>query len=221
MRDVDGFICLTPRVDEGRWAPSIKPKVFLHKNPVGDNPILSGEEDMRPKANNTNTYRFLAKQDSVHIDYKPKTWQYKAWSTLKVGLDFNAKSQFRHVRHGNRKLKHILRIGLALKVRGADPVSGKPVLDQLSPYSSKFGIYSAADTPDEFIKLMDRWYRMVYDNIKTYRDMAIKLHVSEFVYIPKIFIIYDDMTFDTQTGDPRYLYEMLGLKTDKKGHVIL
>lgn len=216
MRDADGFICLRPVLDtESIQEPKTKKAKW-----IGEHEILPGAHQGTPSAREVSSYRMSSKNVEYHIEYQPKTWQFKAWSLLSRGLDLTAKSAFREMK-GNKKFRHILRIGLAMKVRSDDVNTKSIVFGQFGTAGGPHGIYCKADTPAEFKVLADRWSHMIYDNVDSYLDMARKQGVDMILYIPKIFIIYDDMTYDTRMGDPRYLYTYLGLKTDKKGRVIL
>lgn len=226
MRDQDGFIRLTRKPDPESKRPYIKCYDGTHQvtsDAIGEAPILSGPRPPKAlKANRgPNEYRFKVDDAAYHIEYKPKTWQHKAWSVLSCGMDFGRKSAFSKCSGGNKKLRHILRAGFALKVRSADPQTRQYILEQMPSNRNGFGMYSVADNPAEFAKIMNTWHRMIYDNIPCYKEMARKADIDLFIIIGKVFIIYDDMTFDGFMGDPRIVIDELNLKFDKKGRIEL
>lgn len=216
MRDKDGFIILNPTKSTGDQSKS---KSRL----IGANRILEGEElpkmtdKQYPGASN---FTFSTDVIRYHIDYKPKTWQYKAWVLLSRNLDLAKKSPFRHVKFGNRKLHHVLRIGLTMKVRSADPGKDRTVIDQFTKCDTGYGMYTVADTLPDFVNLINRWRYMSLSNIEVYREMARKQGIHRFTFVPKMFIIYDDMSFDSYTGDPRLIMDKLGLEFTSKGRLM-
>ena len=55
-------------------------------------------------------------------------------------------------------------------------------------------------------------------DVDIYLRMARKQNLDSIVYVPKVFIIYDDLSYDAHMGDPRYLFEELGVKFNKGGY---
>lgn len=212
-RDKDGFLVLKRRT------PGYDDQVF--RAHIGNSIIFMGEDmsmlNRKPSRNLTN-FRSAVQTTAVHIEYQPKTWQYKAWSVISKGLNLWGHSPFIKCA-GSERLRHMLRIGVMMKVRG-DTTTAKETLGQFTLPGSPYGGYTVASTPKELAELLNRWNRMILD-VDIYLRMARKQNLDSIVYVPKVFIIYDDLSYDAHMGDPRYLFEELGVKFNKGGYVIL
>lgn len=203
--DKDGFYVLHP--------------INSQERDIGSSKLIEMEANKINESNGKNVAqdRFLvcAQYD---VPYAPKTWQRKVWDCIGRSINWNEKTPFRKFKRVPKKVRHIKKFAITVKVRmfGWAHGGAKPVLERLTPENKRCGTYLVADTPQEFQRILDRIYTMMHDNLDGYLNYAKKNDYGGVDYTCKCLIVYDDKTFDSVTGGVRNMYNLLGLDWNSK-----
>lgn len=224
---MENFMVLMPRTEKSIMStPTLQPRSIVT---IGDYPLLKPKDIDDPgTAINSNRFKVNGsrKHNNMVTQFAAKSWQHKAWMTIGRGINWLNDPPFKGNRKASKKVKHMLRIAVALKIRAGDPdnpMKGKsrPVLKQLAPANNPTGMYVIASDENEIVRLFEDMYDMMYNHIDAIVDTIDKLGYGEAVFIMKTIIVYDDKSIDAISGDPRNLFKMLGIEFDKKGRVKL
>lgn len=224
--DSEGYMVLVPRgAGAVSGTPSKVPKI---KSGIGQYRLVKTKA-MSDQGVGVNSRRLMISTDPglrYTVDFAPKAWQYKAWRLISQGMDLDATSPFASKRNVSTRMKHAIRIGVAMKVKAANPTrntkyKSKPVVGQIAPKNNPHGIYLVGYDQGTMEDLFNAMYDMVYTKLDAYADALRKMGYASGVYIMKAMVVYDDKTIDVMAGDPRNFFEHMGLKFTGKGAVIL
>lgn len=154
-----------------------------------------------------------------------KSWQNKAWRLISTDLNLRSHAPFKNRCDVSTRLRHVIRIGVAMKARGTDPkvterYKHRPVV-QLAPSNNPYGIYMVGSDQESIIELINRIYSMVYSHADSVKKMLRSSGYMNGDYVMKALIIYDDKTYDTIATSPAALFKHLGLRFDAEGRVLL
>jgi len=224
--DAEGYMVLVPRgAGAISGTPSKVPKI---RSGVGQHRLIKAKP-MSDQGIGVNSRRLMISSEPglrYTVNFAPKAWQYKAWRLISPGIDLDATSPFSSKRGVSDRMKHVIRIGVAMKVKAANPTrntkyKSKPVVGQIVPKNNPHGIYLVGYDSATMEDLFNAMYDMVYTKLDSYAEALRKMGYANGVYIMKAMVIYDDKTVDVMAGDPRNFFEHMGLKFTSKGFVIL
>lgn len=225
LRDEDGFIRLLPRRDykeQYAYSPSVYPKIVAT---IGDYALLKADDDIATTHNKC----ALSVSDNIpyQVIHKAKSWQAKAWNLIGGGIDWTRPSSFRKI-GPSKKMRHVVRIGLAMKVRATAGRDSRPIFDNLvpnNPNSKTYptsGMYAIIDDQRTFEHWVFKMRGMFLDDakVKNYLARARKADFHGVDFIMKAFIVYDDKSYDALVGNPYQLEHTLELTISKDNKTI-
>lgn len=226
-RDNDGFMVLLPKGPGSiKSTPSHYP---TPGNTIGNHRLThKSKSDLDEVGTALNSNRLRIRGNTSHMvymtDYKPKAWQYKAWSIVGCGINWSKTPPLKNYKKLSKKMRHMIRLGVAMKVRANIPTRGKPnsakpVIMQIAPKNNDYGIYLVGDTTQEIIDILEKVYDMIYNHVDEIVATIDAWGYEEAIFITKIFVIYDDKSYDCLSGDPRNLFRLLDITFNKKGKV--
>lgn len=223
---MDDFMVLIPRKKIN--TPSVKDKKKANK-PIGEHILIKPKNgDQLVTAINRNRFTIYgtSRQNGYITQFPVKSWQHKAWNLIGRGINWTTVPPFSSNKHASKKLKHVVRIGVAMKVWACAPLdgkkkTGKPVIMRLVQENSCTGAYLVGCTMVEMFNIFENMYDMIYDRADEVVDTIDKWGFGEAVYTMKAFVIYDDKSFDTIVGNPHRLFDLLGIEFTKDGRVKL
>lgn len=220
LRDKDGFYILRRREPAKELSP--RDLRWQQINRIGRETIFPVKSDLSKGFRTSGTVKRVFERgnsEAFEITYKPKTWQYKAWSfacdhipwgTVPFGARFE----------GSGKFHHMLTMVLFLKIRTGNAGTKAVQIDALTQANSGYAVLT---DPQSFVQTLNLWYTMWNSPVKInqYLDAAEAVGCSKVSCISKVMLIYDDYTFDAWQGNMEKLPVVLGLKFDNKGRAIL
>jgi len=229
MYDNGGFMVLIPNGKGSvKSTPSRQP---TNGKGLGEFKLIKAEKVKAAESDNRASpmgYRISGSDKELNLitQFKPKAWQHKAWEAIGHGIRWSSKSPFKSNRNASNRLKHVLKIGVAMKVKASSPYDksargAKPIITQLAPKNNSTGIYCTGTTEDEIVKIIEKMHEMMYDHVDDIVATIDDWGYAEAIFIMKAIVVYDDFTIDSLCGDPRKLFERLGISFDKKGKVKL
>lgn len=229
--NTDGFMVLIPKAPKLAVQPNLL-KESTHDKGIGAQQFvlkskaeinaMSAANDARPR------FRYQGSKAVLEYEtgYKPKTWQNRAWAIIGKGINWTIKPAFRGYKKISRRLQHLLRIGVSLKVQASIPCANtsdkaKPTIMQLPKKTKGFTQYMIGNTSDEITKIFEDVYDLMYNHVDEIVGIIDNLEYEEAVFLIKVFVVYDDKSYDFFSGDPRKLFEHFDVSFDKKGKVKL
>ena len=224
LRDGDGFIRILPngeRVESDDRSLTARAKIST----------IFGEY-MFTKTVDPITRRYSKSSLSISEDlpYQPvhrdKSWQSKAWNLIGDMVDWTRASPFRKI-GTTTKMRHVLLIGLSMKVRANAGKLDRPTFDELVPSTPlkaypTSGIYAIINDQRTFEYWVLKMYSMFKDDAKisNYLNRARKHGFHSIDFIMKAFIVYDDKSYDALIGNPYQLEDTLGIALSDDNHTI-
>lgn len=156
------------------------------------------------------------------VEFPNKAWQAKAWAQISRNLNYKRKPAFLH-RTGSRKLKHLLRIGVSLRVvvYPDDGTLRGPQIARLEPPPGQTGSYYVAETGGEIIDLLNAVYKVAIKDRPEYQKILDANNQAAAGFITKCMIVYDDRSYDTVTSRAVDIFKLLDVKFNKYGRVML
>lgn len=223
----EGFMVLLPKGEGSVLStPSFYP---TSANTIGDHRLIRRKRASVTMSTDGDRFSFngSSSQCEYTVEYKTKAWQNKAWFCIGRDINFSRTPAFKYNRSVSKKMKHLLRLGVAIKIRAAKPIdptkpnTAKPVIRQMAPANNLYGIYSVGDTRDQIIDTLNSIYDMLYNHVDEIISIIDDWGYEEAIVIMKAFLVYDDKSYDWVTGNPHKLFKLLGLKFTKEGKVKL
>lgn len=227
MHDNDGFMVLMPKGNGSILStPSYHPTSC---KTIGDHKLIQKKRSGEAIVSDTNRFLFngSAKLSGYTVEYKPKAWQNKAWSYIGRDINFTRTPAFKSDRKASKRLKHLVRIGVAIKIRACSPIditkpnTAKPIIMQMAPKNNPYGIYVVGDTSSQITDIFEQVHDLMYNHVDEIISAIDKWGYAEAVMVMKAFLVYDDKSYDWVTGNPHKLFRLLGISFTKDGKVKL
>lgn len=212
-RDANGFIILRRKTKRGRpqYPKEVTPEPIGAY--IGDFPL----EQMECDSFTYSSTVCLIDNGRQYTTVQPvNSWQYKTWKEVSRTIDEQQLSS--HFSKGSTRLRHVSAIAIYATVTGCD---GKKKIVRLDSLGGGKGYkYCIARTKSQIEALLNRCSKMLTVDRSDYRTKAIKAKCDRYVYKAKIFVLYDDYSYDAFCNNIGRLFELLKLDITKEGEVI-
>ena len=223
MYDSDGFYILIPTREStvGIKNNRQKRKILSHVKTVsaiGAYRLESANKVLACKQYGQKSFKLHHGGNSRNINYTvnfaPKAWQYKAWRSVCSSIDWTSQSTFKKAK--NEKIQHIKALAVSMKLYSDGGKAGKYIHNKLSFGKSKRDTYDTnyvvVTTYNDFKTLMETMFKMVNLDIEKYIEESMRLNYTTLTCIMKAIVVYDDLTFDAEIGNPHNLFRLLGVE---------